>query len=80
MSDPSLVTPFSICTCAKCGPPWRDEIPEPDRADGFAEWLGWHSWMVLCPNCGNKRCPGAANHENACTGSNAVGQPGGLYP
>ncbi len=26
--------------------------------------------MILCPKCGNKRCPHARNHENECTGSN----------
>ncbi len=25
--------------------------------------------MVLCPTCGDKRCPHATNHENACAGS-----------
>lgn len=34
---------------------------------------------VLCPTCGNKRCPKASNHENACTGSNEPGQPGSIY-
>ncbi|TRM53256.1 hypothetical protein YH64_009145 [Achromobacter sp. LC458] len=32
--------------------------------------------MVLCPVCGNKRCPRAADHRYACTGSNEVGQVG----
>lgn len=32
--------------------------------------------MVLCPICGNKRCPKARNHINDCTGSNDVGQRG----
>lgn len=73
------VTPFDVCCCATCGPPWRDERPEPDRDAEFGAWLGWHSWMALCPTCGNKRCPGAANHTNVCTGSNATGQPGSLY-
>jgi hypothetical protein len=36
--------------------------------------------MVLCPTCGNKRCPRATHHENACTGSNEPGQPGSNYP
>ena len=31
--------------------------------------------MLLCPTCGNKRCPHAHDHRNACTGSNDVGQP-----
>lgn len=35
--------------------------------------------MVLCPICGNKRCPHATDHRNACTGSNEPGQPGSSY-
>lgn len=35
--------------------------------------------MPICPKCGNKRCPHAANHENACTNSNEPGQPGSDY-
>nr|WP_315249226.1 hypothetical protein [uncultured Duganella sp.] len=38
------------------------------------------SRMVLCPTCGNKRCPRATNHRNACSGSNEAGQPGSAYP
>lgn len=30
--------------------------------------------MVLCTDCGNKRCPKAANCWNVCTGSNEPGQ------
>jgi hypothetical protein len=36
--------------------------------------------MALCPICGNKRCPHANDHRNACTGSNDPGQPGSAYP
>lgn len=36
--------------------------------------------MMVCPECGNKRCPRAAWHGNACTGSNEPGQPGSAYP
>lgn len=35
--------------------------------------------MVLCPECGNKRCPHANDHDNACTRSNATGQKGSAY-
>lgn len=35
--------------------------------------------MVLCQMCGNKRCPHANDHRNACTGSNEPGQPGSSY-
>lgn len=35
--------------------------------------------MVLCPFCGNKRCPKATDHELKCTGSNDPGQEGSIY-
>lgn len=35
--------------------------------------------MVLCPSCGNKRCPRASDHRFACTGSNDPGQDGSFY-
>lgn len=35
--------------------------------------------MILCPICGNKRCPHATDHRNACTNSNEPGQPGSSY-
>ena len=36
--------------------------------------------FVVCPDCGNKRCPRANDHRNACTGSNEPGQVGSAYP
>lgn len=38
------------------------------------------SRFVVCPECGNKRCPHAIDHRNACTGSNEPGQEGSAYP
>ena len=35
--------------------------------------------MILCPQCGNKRCPKATFHGNECTGSNEPGQLGSEY-
>ena len=35
--------------------------------------------MLLCETCGNKRCPHATDHRNACTDSNDTGQPGSIY-
>jgi ribosomal protein L32 len=35
--------------------------------------------MVVCSTCGNKRCPHANDHRNACTNSNEPGQPGSAY-
>ena len=39
--------------------------------------------MIVCPNCGNKRCPRATDHRLSCTNSNDIGQVGstyGVYP
>jgi hypothetical protein len=35
--------------------------------------------MIVCPTCGNKRCPRASDHELPCTDSNEPGQPGSVY-
>ena len=35
--------------------------------------------MIVCPNCGNKRCPKASDHDLECTGSNDPGQPGSVF-
>lgn len=54
------------CWCHTCRPVAWDP-PEDNR-------------MILCPRCGNKRCPKANDHRNDCTASNARGQPGSAYP
>ncbi|HHB8324893.1 TPA: hypothetical protein ACN7PN_004371 [Klebsiella pneumoniae] len=36
--------------------------------------------FVVCPDCGNKRCPRANDNRNACTGSNEPGQEDSAYP
>lgn len=35
--------------------------------------------MIVCDQCGNKRCPRATNHIYACTFSNEPGQPGSRF-
>lgn len=37
------------------------------------------SRMIVCPNCGNKRCPKASDHELNCSGSSDAGQSGSVY-
>lgn len=55
------------CGCWKCLKPFETlSFNDPNRI--------W--WMVVCPECGNKRCPRAYNHDNACSGSNEPGQDG----
>ncbi len=53
------------CRCEHC----LDELEVPPMERG----------MVLCSICGNKRCPHAAHHDNACTNSNEIGQKGSSY-
>lgn len=35
--------------------------------------------FIVCPECGNKRCPKATFHEYECTGSNEPGQKGSRF-
>ena len=44
---------YAGCPCFKCDQPFEE-------IDGFKLIIR----MSLCPECGNKRCPGAMNHEN----------------
>jgi len=37
------------------------------------------TYMIVCPTCGNKRCPKASDHDLDCTHSNAPGQPGSQF-
>lgn len=35
--------------------------------------------FIVCPDCGNKRCPKATQHDLPCGNSNDSGQPGSDY-
>ena len=37
------------------------------------------SRFIVCPSCGNKRCPRATDHRLECTNSNEPGQAGSRY-
>lgn len=52
--------------CAACQPPFDIANPR-------------FSFMILCPECGNKRCPKATDHRHDCTGSNEPGQLGSRF-
>ena len=48
----------------------------------YDENTGWPltmSTFIVCPDCGNKRCPKSTDHTLACTNSNEPGQPGSRY-
>lgn len=61
------------CPCRRC-----------IRERGDRDETGWlpleATIMILCPTCGNKRCPHASDCRYACTGSNEPGQEGSVYP
>ena len=50
--------------------------------DAYPNFLGLKipsTTMILCPQCGNKRCPHATDHSLPCTDSNDPGQSGSIY-
>ena len=56
------------CYCYNCN---KDRVE-----DGIPYVL---TRMIVCPTCGNKRCPCATDHNCACTDSNEANQPGSRY-
>lgn len=66
------------CLCHRCGDA-RLQAAKRIGLTGadllFARPMG----MVVCPTCGNKRCPKASDHRLACTASNEPGQKGSIY-
>lgn len=60
----------SLCQCADCFDA---------RWEGKEPYFAFKSRMILCAICGNKRCPHAKNHANACTDSNKPGQVGSAW-
>lgn len=56
---PADATEVAVCGCRDCIR--RRGLPEPMR-------------MIVCPKCGNKRCPHAGDHRFRCTYSNAPNQ------
>jgi hypothetical protein len=57
------------CHCRKCA----EELERMIQRSKENGWWGG-AGMIVCPECGNKRCPQADNHEYWCTGSNAPDQ------
>ena len=62
-----------VCQCRRC-------IKEHDIREPSSNLPLDMTRMILCPTCGNKRCPKASDHRLDCTDSNAAGQPGSVYP
>lgn len=61
---------YHWCDCHKC-----NELNYPNVVERNQHvW-----WMVVCPLCGNKRCPKASDHTLNCTNSNEPGQEGSIF-
>ena len=57
------------CYCYTCNKDKKDKF-------GFPRVM---TRMIVCPECGNKRCPHATDHNMGCTNSNEPGQYGSRY-
>lgn len=57
------------CWCAECEDVRLAPLPFLDQLTGRR--------FIVCPDCGNKRCPKAHQHDRPCTNSNKPNQPGG---
>ena len=57
------------CWCYKCLSQIEDENGIPVTSYTF----------IVCPDCGNKRCPRGTDHRLPCTNSNEPEQPGSRY-
>lgn len=60
---------YEDCTCHQC-------IKDHDIRCPDTGWPLNSTRMILCPDCGNKRCPKASNHRFDCTNSNEPDQVG----
>ena len=54
------------CHCEAC-------VPQGNPFDGSP------MRFIVCAICGNKRCPHATDHRNACSNSNELGQKGSAW-
>ncbi len=57
--------PAEYCKCVRC-------LTDRNDTEGLRAF-------IVCPKCGNKRCPHSDWHNNACTNSNEPGQKGSRY-
>lgn len=68
----SLAASSSGANCGNCYECLKDSKEE----NGLPTVL---TRMIVCPICGNKRCPKATDHNLECTNSNESGQKGSRY-
>ena len=68
------MTRGEACGCMTCDQARRDALA------AAGDWIrAICRPFIVCPLCGNKRCPRATHHDNPCSGSNEPGQEGSWY-
>jgi hypothetical protein len=67
------------CGCHRCQDEWVADLPADAGMNQRIAGPLRPGWRYACEVCGNKRCPHHSDHRLACTGSNALGQPGSIY-
>lgn len=69
------------CWCRRCEQAATPPMPRDEAGPtALLDWLCANTpRFIVCPTCGNKRCPRATAHWLACTGSNDSGQAGSDY-
>jgi predicted nucleic-acid-binding Zn-ribbon protein len=74
--------PLTLCHCHKCKNVILAELDLSGKtpSEQMQAMVELNVFiMILCPICGNKRCPHAANHDLNCSVSNDLGQTGSAY-
>ena len=71
-SGMSQINEVVMCECHAC-------IKKYSLKSDFGDLPLSASKMILCGECGNKRCPKASDHLFDCTSSNESGQSGSVY-
>jgi len=61
-----------VCECWQC-------VIDNDIRESLSQFPLYLTRVIVCTECGNKRCPHATNHRFKCTDSNEPGQPGSRY-
>lgn len=60
------------CWCGRCEIERRSKVAEETNSPHYV----LTGFMIVCPECGNKRCPRASWHGYKCNHSNEPGQVG----
>ena len=60
----------STCECHRCA---REKFEASGKIEVGADFFAERCKMILCPICGNKRCPHVSDHRLSCTASNEPG-------